>query len=138
MGRNRKRKAEGLGDSIEMFTDATGIKKAVEVVSNVLGVDCGCNERKDYLNKKFSYRNKIVNCPTEQMKEEYANFVQNRTIDILNNSGKAENEEVNMIERIYAHVKGFSNYKICRTCPNAGKEVIKCVEFLDEVFNVNE
>jgi hypothetical protein len=51
-------KSEGLGDSIEKFTKATGIKKAVEMV---LGKDCGCEERKEILNKKFPYRNKNGN-----------------------------------------------------------------------------
>ena len=47
-----KRKSKGLGDSIEKITKATGIKKAV---SFLLGEDCGCDERKEWLNKKFPY-----------------------------------------------------------------------------------
>ena len=51
-------KSEGLGDSIEKFTKATGIKKAVEII---LGEDCGCDKRKEILNKKFPYSNKNGN-----------------------------------------------------------------------------
>jgi len=56
-----KRKSKGLGDSIEKITKATGIKKAV---SFMFGEDCGCEERKEYLNKKFPYKN--AECLTEE------------------------------------------------------------------------
>jgi len=45
-------KSRGLGDSIEKFTQATGIKKVVEKVA---GGDCGCNKRRDSLNRAFPY-----------------------------------------------------------------------------------
>ena len=51
-------KSKGLGDSIEKFTKATGIKKVVDKVSKVTGKDCGCNNRKNTLNKKFPYNPK--------------------------------------------------------------------------------
>ena len=47
-------KSKGLGDTIEKFTSSTGIKT---VFKAVLGEDCGCDARKDYLNKKFPYKN---------------------------------------------------------------------------------
>jgi len=49
-------KAKGLGDSIHNFTKATGIKKIVDKVSKVSGKDCGCNERRDALNRTFPYK----------------------------------------------------------------------------------
>jgi hypothetical protein len=54
----------GLGDTIEKITKATGIKAAVELFSSVTGLDCGCDERKETLNKLFPYRK--VNCLSEQ------------------------------------------------------------------------
>ncbi len=45
-------KSKGLGDSIEKFTKATGIKKLVD---NMPG-DCGCEKRKNKLNKAFPYK----------------------------------------------------------------------------------
>tara|TARA_R110000765_G_scaffold422497_1_gene530273 strand:+ start:930 stop:1280 length:351 start_codon:yes stop_codon:yes gene_type:complete len=45
-------KSKGLGDSIEKVLKATGIDK---VAKKVLGDDCGCNERKEILNKIFPY-----------------------------------------------------------------------------------
>ena len=51
-------KSRGLGDSIEKFTKATGIKKVVDTVAKATGGDCGCNKRKDTLNRVFPYDNK--------------------------------------------------------------------------------
>tara|TARA_R100001509_G_C4745623_1_gene174649 strand:- start:323 stop:511 length:189 start_codon:yes stop_codon:yes gene_type:complete len=49
--------SRGLGDSIEKFTKATGIKKIVNKVSEALGVeDCGCDERRDSLNRVFPFK----------------------------------------------------------------------------------
>ena len=45
-------KSKGLGDSIEKALKATGIDK---VAKAVLGDDCGCEERRDKLNKLFPY-----------------------------------------------------------------------------------
>ena len=51
--------SKGLGDSIEKFTKATGIKSLVELSMSAVGKkDCGCNKRKEWLNNKFPYNNK--------------------------------------------------------------------------------
>ena len=47
-----KNKSKGLGDSIAKITKATGIDK---LAKKVLGDDCGCEERKQALNKMFPY-----------------------------------------------------------------------------------
>ena len=52
-----KNKSKGLGDTIEKITKATGIKKVVDTVSKVTGKDCGCNKRKNNLNRLFPYNN---------------------------------------------------------------------------------
>jgi hypothetical protein len=49
-------KSEGLGDSIEKITTATGIKKVVEAVAKATGKDCGCGARRDALNRTFPYK----------------------------------------------------------------------------------
>ena len=53
-------KSKGLGDSIEKFTTTTGIKSFTQVLARngVFGKkkDCGCNKRKEALNKKFPYK----------------------------------------------------------------------------------
>jgi len=45
-------KSKGLGDSVEKVLKATGIDK---VAKKVLGDDCGCEDRKQALNKMFPY-----------------------------------------------------------------------------------
>lgn len=54
----KKSKPKGLGDSIENFTKATGIKAVVDKVSEVTGKPCGCGERRDALNRMFPYDKK--------------------------------------------------------------------------------
>ena len=51
--RTTKKKSEGLGDTIEKITEATGIKAAVKWLA---GDDCGCEERKNKLNNLFRYK----------------------------------------------------------------------------------
>ena len=50
------KKAQGLGDTVEQITTATGIKAAVEMFSKATGLDCGCDERKAKLNQIFPYK----------------------------------------------------------------------------------
>ncbi len=52
-----KRKAKGLGDTIEAITEATGIKAAVELFSKATGLDCGCDERREKWNELKIKRN---------------------------------------------------------------------------------
>jgi hypothetical protein len=47
-------KSKGLGDSIEKFTKATGIKRLADKIPG----GCGCNRRKEALNKLLPYKNK--------------------------------------------------------------------------------
>lgn len=46
---------KGFGDTIERVTTKTGIKKAVDYVSEKTGIDCGCSARKNKLNKLIKY-----------------------------------------------------------------------------------
>jgi len=51
----RQKKSLGLGDTLERITEATGIKAVVEKVTEITGWDCGCDKRKEILNKLFPY-----------------------------------------------------------------------------------
>ena len=46
--------SKGLGDTIDKITTATGIKK---VVKKATKGGCGCNKRREKLNKLFPYKN---------------------------------------------------------------------------------
>jgi len=51
-----KKPSQGLGDSIAKLTHALGIDKLADKVAEALGEeDCGCERRKDSLNKLFPY-----------------------------------------------------------------------------------
>ena len=48
--------SKGLGDDIEKITKATGVKTLTEIAARAMGMeDCGCDKRKDKLNKMFPY-----------------------------------------------------------------------------------
>jgi hypothetical protein len=55
-----KTKSKGLGDTIAKITEATGVDKLVKFIA---GEDCGCEERKEKLNKLFPYAKPL--CLTE-------------------------------------------------------------------------
>ena len=56
---NYMEKSKGLGDTIEKFTQATGVKSFTQVLarSGIFGKskDCGFNKKKQTLNKMFPY-----------------------------------------------------------------------------------
>jgi hypothetical protein len=49
-------KSRGLGDSIHKFTTKTGIKTIVDKVSEGLNIPCGCEARREALNKAVPYK----------------------------------------------------------------------------------
>jgi hypothetical protein len=49
---------EGLGDVVELITEATGIKSAVERRAKRTGKPCGCQKRKEALNKLVPFGKK--------------------------------------------------------------------------------
>lgn len=85
---------KGLGDVIEEVTEKTGVKKTVKTVSNALGFDCGCEERKEWANNKLKLSRRIVGCFKEGQLEAFEAF-QNKNSQLVNN------EERNMIRQIY-------------------------------------
>jgi hypothetical protein len=74
MARTKKQPSKGLGDTIEKITEATGIKKAVEIFAKATGIDCGCEERKTKLNNLIPYRRK-VNCLNESDYNQLTDFL---------------------------------------------------------------
>lgn len=116
------KKAKGLGDTIEQITEATGIKKAVEMFSKATGVDCKCDERKEKLNQLFSY-NRNINCLTEK---DYNSLTE--LIDPKKNTLTIE--EQNTIAEIYYNVFNYSlQLSSCGSCW-AGK-----IQELRKVYN---
>lgn len=49
--------SKGLGDTVEKITNTLKIDVLADKVAKKVGKeDCGCKKRKQYLNKKFPYR----------------------------------------------------------------------------------
>ena len=76
--KNHAQASEGLGDTVQKITTATGIKKAVKWIA---GDDCGCDERKDKLNKLFPRRK--PECLTEDEFNYLQEKFENRKSTIL-------------------------------------------------------
>ena len=68
----KQKKSKGLGDSIEKVTKKTGIKKVVDKLFD----DCGCDKRKEMLNKLFPYNQ--PNCLEEKEYETLKKFFKNK------------------------------------------------------------
>jgi hypothetical protein len=115
--RQRRTKAQieaskGLGDTIEKITEATGIKAAVKFL---LGEDCGCDERKEKLNKLFPYNK--PNCLTEKEYITLKTFFENRG----NRDTITPNEQSNLLP-IYSRV--FNVRQQPTSCGSCWQEII--------------
>ena len=56
---NNMSKSKGLGDTVEKFTRATGIKRLTELAMRATGYkECGSDKRKKWLNNQFPYKQK--------------------------------------------------------------------------------
>ena len=58
-GFDPKQESQGLGDTIAKITNFFGIDKVADAVAKLAGAPgCGCNERRQLLNKLFPYKEK--------------------------------------------------------------------------------
>jgi len=103
--KRQEKESKGLGDTIAKITKATGIDKAVKAV---VGEDCGCDERKETLNKLFKYTN--VECLTESEYIRLDKFFKTNTstIDYL-----TQKSLLKIYNRIFSKNKMTSNCSSC-------------------------
>jgi len=98
-------KSKGLGDDIEKITKATGIKKLVKFIA---GEDCGCDERKNKLNKIF--RHNKLECLNEEEYDYLTEF-------FAKNKNVLNNEEINKLYEISNRVFNKNNKpSSCSSC----------------------
>ena len=88
-----KQTSTGLGDVVEKVTKATGIKK----VFDKLGKDCGCDKRKEKLNK-VRMRFQPLRCFTEDQYNAWTKFRKD------NPSSITHEQQVKLIIPIYAQL----------------------------------
>jgi len=98
-------KSKGFGDSIEKFTEKTGIKS---VVKKIFGEDCGCDERKEKLNKLLPY--KTQECINAEEFEWCDTYFQKYTTNITK---EAQKKMIDIHNRIYKRNKKQSS---CGSC----------------------
>ena len=76
----KEAESTGLGDVVESITKVTGIKQVVKSVFDETGKDCGCDKRKEKLNK-IRWNFKPVRCFTEEQYNWWVDFKsQNKNI----------------------------------------------------------
>jgi hypothetical protein len=116
----RRKQSKGLGDTIEKVTRATGIKKAVEWA---FGEDCGCEERKEKLNKLFSY-SKEPKCMNETEYYWWGNFKSVQTEYL----SKEQSDQIAIIwNRIFGK---RSFYRPCNCNPREWKRMIDEIDIV--------
>ncbi len=104
--KNHQKTSEGLGDTVEKITKATGIKKVVEMFAN--GKDCGCDERKEKLNKMFSYQK--PNCLTEPEFDYLKGFFAKSNSSI---SPTTQKELLDIYNRVFNEKREMSGCSSC-------------------------
>jgi len=65
---------KGLGDTIAHITKVTGIEGIVKRFSKATGIDCGCDRRREMLNKLFPKQRKPPQCMTRDQYELWTVF----------------------------------------------------------------
>lgn len=113
-------KAKGLGDTIEKVTVMTGIKKVVEFIA---GEDCGCDERKQKLNKVLPYHRPLC------LKEPEYNFLANWFQDKRRTINPQQQQQ---LLDIYNRV--FQTKRKLTTCNSCVREVISDLEKLFKTY----
>ena len=102
--KNHAESNKGLGDAVEKFTEATGIKALVKFVA---GDDCGCDERKEKLNYLFpNYR---PNCLTE---DEY-NYLSERVGKLNTITTEEQKALLDIYNRVFNDRRELTG---CSTC----------------------
>ncbi len=115
--KNHDKASKGLGDTVEKFTEATGIKAVVKFIA---GDDCGCDERKEKLNYLFpNYR---PNCLTE---DEY-NYLSEK-IHLKTVTGEEQKAILKIYNRVFNQRRELTG---CNTCFFDG-----VMKKLERVFN---
>lgn len=119
-GKKPKQPSQGLGDTIEKITTATGIKAVVKFIA---GEDCGCDERKERLNKLFPY--KSANCLLEDEYEFLSDFLSKEIYEIR------PSEQTKLLT-IYNRV--FNLKYQPSTCSDCWRDIVASLKKLIETY----
>lgn len=115
-------RSKGLGDSIEKITKATGIKHATEWIFDKLGKDCGCDKRKEALNKMFPYKVECLNEDEYIYLKDYFSIHRN-TVNV--------NDQLKLLS---IHNRVFNTNKKKSSCGSCVKDLVNTMKKLYEEY----
>lgn len=118
MAKTTRKKAAGLGDTVEQVFEATGIAR---VAKFLMGDDCNCDARKEKLNALFPYHR--PECLTE---DEYNYLSESQVLQ----KNEIKPSEQDAILKIYNRV--FHVSREPTSCASCLREII---EKMKKVFN---
>ena len=124
MARGRKKKSAGLGDTIEKIPEQTGIKSVVKFIA---GDDCGCEERKEKLNRLFPYKH--PNCLTEKEYEYLNAFFLKKSIYVTQ-------EDQKHLWAIYDRVFNVKNKHTNTSCSECVRSLVSSLRTVYDQYNV--
>ena len=113
--------SKGLGDDIEKITKATGIKKVVDAFVDATGIDCGCDARKEKLNKLFPKKTQPL-C----LEEKEYNFLKEFFVDFNGRELRPRYHEE--LSRIHSRIFQHKFYIPCTCNPKEWKRHIDRLE----------
>ena len=119
--KRKKKKSKGFGDTVEKFTEATGIKKVVKWIA---GEDCGCDKRKEKLNQMFKYKSD-PQCLTEPEYNYLKDFFK-----VAKQSLKQEEQR----EILKISNRVFNEKREVSSCGSCVRELIKQMERLYDIY----
>ncbi len=124
----KAKESKGLGDDIEKITKATGIKKVVDAFVDATGIDCGCDARKEKLNKLFPKKTQPL-C----LEEKEYNFLKEFFVDFNGRELRPRYHED--LSRIHSRIFQHKFYIPCTCNP---KEWKRHIEDLKKVYGEYE
>lgn len=127
--RTTKKKSQGLGDTVEAITEATGIKSAIKWING--NEDCGeCEKRKNILNRLIPYKK-----PNPLTETQY-NFLKELMSKHHNEhgfTGTLKPTEANELIKVYNDV--FNDNQSASTC---SKCYVRYISHLKKVVDSYE
>ena len=126
----KKEQITGLGDVVHKVAKAVGIDKVVKAFTPE-GKDCGCDDRKQKLNAMFPIRQPAVRCLTQSQHDQYAKFVESRTLDKIIEREHAK-LLIDLTAWVFATQHNINDFG--SNCGGCGKKLLKMVKKLDEVY----
>ena len=120
--------SEGLGDTVEKITKATGIKAVVDAFADATGIDCGCDARKEKLNKLFPYKRVEVLCLERDEYQTLDQFFEEF------NGNEIKEHWQKPLSQIHARVFQHKMYIPCTCSPREWQGHIKDLRGLYEAY----